>query len=150
MEMQNTLKLDLALLAKNHYGRYDDTVEAARLICAKHVLHNPAYFKHENTLYWILKEFCLGETPIIPKDVSLQTLFGEIIDRNEWLRSLPAIDGGQDPGVVYRCAEALLGEIATTRVRDGETVLQPELIGQVDPQIVELLETAFAKEPNHG
>lgn len=149
MEMQNSLRLDLALLAKNHYGQFDDTVEAARLICAKHVLHNPAYFKHKDTLFWILKEFCLGELPIIPKDISLRILFDEIIDHNEWLRVL-ARDGGQDPGTTHRCIEALLSGIATIRVRDGETVLQPELVGQPDPQIVELLETTFAKGSKHA
>lgn len=149
MEMQNTLKLDLALLAKNHYGRNIDTVEAARLICAKHILHNPPHFNHSHTLHWILKEFCLGVDAVIPKNNALMILFDQIIDRDDYLRML-AGDGGKDPGVTYRCIKALLSEIMTIRVREGEIVLQPELIGQVDPQIVELLETAFAKEPNHG
>ncbi len=139
MEMQNTLKLDLALLAKNQYNvSHDRHVAAARRICAAHICMSESGLRRGDTIRWLLREFCTEtDQPIIPVNKVVDALIDVILDKDRWLRELA---GESDPGAPHRCIESLLSLVRLTQVRQGDVVLHPSLMGEVDPQVVKLLE----------
>lgn len=148
MEMQNTLKLDLALLAKNQYNvHHDHYVTAARRICAAHIFMSESGLSHADTIRWLLREFCTEtDQPIIPVNKVVDTLIDVILDKDQWLRDLA---GESDPGASHRCIESLLSLVRLTQVRQGDVVLHPSLMGEVDPQVVKLLEDLTPRAPGN-
>lgn len=132
----NTLKLDLSLLAKGSYGQLTDDVEAARRVCAVHVIQAIETYQLQYVLHWLLKEFYLCENPIRTYSQFVQTIEKLIVDKDRWLRAM--VDE-PDRGILHRTIADLLSDIRLTQVRDGDSVLQPEMLGIPDVQIHELL-----------
>lgn len=143
MKLQNTLKLDISLLAKNHYRVHNNSrVEAVRRICMVHMLMGPGSFGLAATLRRLLEEFSTGCTPpIIRPSEMIDILYAEVTDQNDILR---VALGDEDQGATYRSIESILNAICRVQVLDGKTAQQAGMIGQVDPLIVELL-TDIAK-----
>lgn len=132
----NTLKLDLSLLAKGSYGQFTDDVEATRRVCAVHVIQAIETYQLQYVLHWLLNEFYLCENPIRTYAQFVQTIEELIVDKDRWLRAM--VDE-PDRGILHRTIARLLSDVRLTQVRDGDTVLQPGMLGISDPQIHELL-----------